>query len=158
MKNSLGRNNLHVFCYVTNNWDLGVKILLNLSINIICSLFLYFSIDVLQWQTPCTRYVSRGTVILCDHVDSSETICRVVRCSVCCREIRAEKNNLNYSWHYYKYCLCNIFYVLSFIARCCSYCDMFRFGRTIFRQYTYNFTKIIVPKTDQLFWGLIDFL
>jgi hypothetical protein len=35
---------------------------------------------------------------------------------------------------------------------------MFRFSRIICRQYVTNdFTKIIIPTTDPLFWGLINF-
>jgi hypothetical protein len=31
--------------------------------------------------------------------------------------------------------------------------DMFRFSRTIFRQYTYDFTKIIIAIADPFFFG-----
>jgi hypothetical protein len=40
-----------------------------------------------------------------------------------------------------------------YLIRCSFYCDMFRFSRTIFRQYTrtFDFTKIIIPTTDPLY-------
>jgi hypothetical protein len=54
---------------------------------------------------------------------------------------------------YYKYRVRNSYYVLSFNGRCTIYWDMFRFNRTILKQYAYDFTKTIIPATDPLFLG-----
>jgi hypothetical protein len=47
---------------------------------------------------------------------------------------------------------CIIFYSLLIL-----YCDMFRFHWTIIREYTYNFTKIVIPTTDPFFLIFINF-
>jgi hypothetical protein len=57
------------------------------------------------------------------------------------------------NWDYYKYRLSNTFYILSFIGRCYFYCGMFRFSRTIFRQYTYDFMKIIIPNKVKYYYN-----
>jgi hypothetical protein len=58
---------------------------------------------------------------------------------------------------YNKYRLRYTFYILSFTGRCSFYCDMFRLSQNIFRQYKYDFMKVIIPITDPLFLALINF-